>query len=57
MRNAIRNSLSIAKLLGLLGGTSVFKRDLALERKEASDTNSFLRDANYQENPANERAL
>jgi chaperonin GroEL len=57
VRNAIRNSLSIAKLLGLLGGTSVFKRDLTLERKEASDTNSFLRDANYSENPANERAL
>lgn len=55
VRNAIRNSLSIAKLLGLLGGTSVFKRDLSLERKEASDTNSFLRDANVSENPANDR--
>lgn len=54
--NAIRNSLSIAKLLGLLGGTSCFKRDLALERKEASETSSFLRDANYAENPADERA-
>lgn len=55
--NAIRNSLSIAKLLGLLGGTSCFKRDLALERKEASDTSSFLRDSSYAENPADERAI
>ena len=57
---AIRNSLSIASLLGTLGGAVVFPRDLALERQEAKETNSFLRDANnqdYQENPANERGM
>lgn len=43
---AIRNSVSIAALLGTCGGTVVFKRDTALERQEARDTNSFLRDIN-----------
>ena len=51
---AIRNSLSIASLLGTLGGTIVYFRDLQLERQEATDTASFLRHAN--ENPADERA-
>lgn len=50
---AIRNSLSIATLLGTLGGTIVFSRDLDLERTEARDTENFLRTA--EENPANER--
>lgn len=54
---AVRNSLSIAALLGTLGGTVCFKRDLALERTEAKETNSFLRDAEYAENPADERAV
>jgi chaperonin GroEL len=54
---AIRNSLSIATLLGTLGGTVVYKRDNELERSEARATNSFLRDADYAANPADERAL
>lgn len=51
---AIRNSISIASLLGTLGGTVVFKRDADLERSEARETSAFLRDANS--NPADERA-
>lgn len=54
---AIRTSLSIASQLGTLGGTIAFKRDSALERQEARDTNSFLRDADFPENPADERAI
>jgi chaperonin GroEL len=50
---AIRNSLSIASLLGTLGGTVVFKRDLEVERREARDAANFLRDANR--NEADER--
>ena len=46
---AIRNSLSIASLLGTLGGVVVFPRDEATERQEARDTMNFLRDANTDE--------
>lgn len=51
---AIRNSISIATLLGSLGGTVVFRRDLELERSEARDTTAWERDANR--NEANERS-
>lgn len=50
---AIRNSLSIATLLGTLGGVAVFPRDTELERQEARDTAEYLRTVN--DNPANER--
>ena len=40
---ALRNSISIATLLGTLGGTVVFQRDSDLERKESQDTYHFLR--------------
>ncbi len=50
---AIRNSLSIAALLGTLGGTVVFKRDAAVERQEARDMANFNRDSNR--NEADER--
>jgi small ligand-binding sensory domain FIST len=33
---AIRNSISIASMLGTLGGSIVFKRDDEMERAEAS---------------------
>jgi len=52
---AIRNSISIASLLGTLGGCVVFERDAEFERREATETNQFLRDAGA-EDPANERA-
>jgi chaperonin GroEL len=42
---ALRNSISIAALLGTLGGAVVFPRDNELERQEASDTYDFLRSA------------
>jgi chaperonin GroEL len=50
---AIRNSISIASLLGTLGGAVVFGRDVDLERQEARDTNEWVRNANV--NPADER--
>jgi chaperonin GroEL len=50
---AIRNSLSIASLLGTLGGTIVFQRNSKLETQDALDTAEFLRNANV--NEANER--
>lgn len=50
---AIRNSISIASLLGTLGGTVVFARDLDTERTEARDMANWVRDAN--QNPADER--
>jgi chaperonin GroEL len=53
VREALRNAISIAALLGTCGGTIVFKRDTELERQEASDTADFLRNANL--NEANER--
>lgn len=43
---AIRNSISIATLLGTLGGTVVYPRDDELERKEAIDSSSFMKDYN-----------
>lgn len=50
---AIRNSISIASLLGTLGGTVVFARDHELERSEASATREWNRNANG--NEADER--
>jgi chaperonin GroEL len=50
---AIRNSLSIATLLGTLGGCIVYPRDTELERQEARDTDEYLRTVD--DNPANER--
>jgi chaperonin GroEL len=40
---AIRNSISIASLLGTLGGTVVYKRDITLERSEAEHASNYLR--------------
>jgi chaperonin GroEL len=42
---ALRNSISIATQLGTLGGVIVFPRDAELERKEASDTYDFYKNA------------
>jgi len=50
---ALRNSLSIASLLGTLGGTVVFHRDTDLERTEARAAAAFERNANV--NPADEK--
>jgi chaperonin GroEL len=51
---AIRNSLSIASLLGTLGGVVVYPRDFEVERQEARDNNEFIR--NSKEDYVNERA-
>jgi chaperonin GroEL len=45
---AIRNSISIASLLGTLGGAVVFRRDRDFERKESSDIREYI---NQVENP------
>jgi chaperonin GroEL len=42
---ALRNSISIASLLGTLGGTIVFPRDNELERREAQDNYEYMRNA------------
>jgi len=49
VREALRNSISIAGLLGTCGGTVVFKRDHELDLSEARDTADFLRNANVDE--------
>ena len=54
---AVRNSLSIASLLGTLGGTIVFARDTELERSEAKETRSFLRDGNEVSSYVEERPM
>jgi chaperonin GroEL len=46
---AIKNSISIASLLGSLGATIVFGRDNTFERDEASKSNTFLEHANTEE--------
>lgn len=43
---ALRNSLSIASLLGTLGGAVVFPRDNMLEQQESSETRQWQKDAN-----------
>lgn len=53
---SIRNSLSIASLLGTLGGTIVFRRDHELDRREASDTSSWLRENGEFKDYVDERA-
>lgn len=40
---ALRNAISVASLLGTLGGTVVFARDLEVERQEAASQMSFRR--------------
>jgi len=50
---AIRNSVSIASLLGTCGGIVAFLRDHQLDRQDARDTNEFLRNAGI--NEADER--
>lgn len=51
---AIRSSLSIASVMGTLGGLICFGRDLEYEAAEAHATAAFLRDSNI--NESNERA-
>ena len=50
---ALRNAVSIATLLGTLGGVVVFNRDVQLERAEAQAASDFDRNSNV--NEANDR--
>lgn len=52
---SVRNSLSIASILGLLGGTVVFKRDHEVDRQEAQDINEFTRSLEFGANAADQR--
>lgn len=52
---AIKNSISIAVQLGTLGGTIVFGRDHDFDRKEARETNQWLREANDFKSIADDR--
>jgi hypothetical protein len=54
VREALKNSISIATLLGTLGGCVVYPRDYEVDKIEGADYNSFIRDSGW--NPANERA-
>ena len=54
VREALKNSISIATLLGTLGGCVVYPRDKEVDKIEGADYNSFIRDSGW--NPANERA-
>lgn len=49
---ALRNSVSIATILGTLGGAVVFQRDAEFERREAAEAHQYLRDVG--ENPHGE---
>ena len=42
---ALRNSISIATVLGTLGGSVVFPRDKEFERREAKEAHDYLRSA------------
>jgi chaperonin GroEL len=53
VRDALRNSISVANLLGTCGGAIVFGRDSELERREAVEASEYMKAANY--NEANER--
>lgn len=50
---AIRNSVSIATVLGTLGGVVVFPRDADFERQEAKEAHEYLRNAG-ESHPASE---
>lgn len=51
---SLKNAISIATLLGTLGGAIVFPRDGELERSESKSVEEWKRDTNM--NPADERA-
>lgn len=53
IRDALRNAISVASLLGTCGGSVVFARDSELERREAVEAMEYLKSANY--NEANSR--
>jgi hypothetical protein len=53
VREALRNSMSIATQAGTLGGIIVFARDHELERKEAASSADWHRNASV--NEADER--
>jgi chaperonin GroEL len=55
VREALKNAISIATLMGTLGGTIVQPRDHTFESKEGHAASDFERNSNF--NPADERGL
>ena len=55
VKEALKNAISIATLLGTLGGCVVFPREKDVDKMETKDYNEFMRNAEF--NPANERAM
>jgi chaperonin GroEL len=55
VKEALKNAISIATLLGTLGGCVVSPRDKEVDKMETKDYNEFVRNANF--NPADERAM
>ena len=53
VKEALKNSISIATLLGTLGGCVVFPRNNEVDKTESRDYNDFQRTANW--NPADEK--
>jgi len=51
---AVRNSISIASLLGTCGGVCAFVRDAEVDHAEARDSANYMRTVD--DNPANDRA-
>jgi chaperonin GroEL (HSP60 family) len=56
VKEALKNAISIATLLGTLGGCVVFKRDKEVDRIETKSYNQFVQDLKIGE-MANERAM
>jgi chaperonin GroEL len=54
---AIRNSISIGKLLGTLGGTIVFARDSDFDKADAKESRSWLRDVEEGKSYVDERGM
>jgi chaperonin GroEL (HSP60 family) len=55
VKEALKNSISIATLLGTLGGCVVSPRDKDVDKLESKEHNDFMRNSNV--NPADERAM
>lgn len=49
VRDALRNAISVASLLGTCGGAIVFGRDAELERREAVESMEYLKASSYNE--------
>jgi chaperonin GroEL len=56
VKEALKNAISIATLLGTLGGCVVFPRDRDIDKIETKDANAFMRDMQSGNFDVNDRA-